>query len=139
MAVLSIIISTVIAVTVVFVLRFLDRDNNSMDKVKRYADNRIAQLDEYFKEQISKLNGLSADLDTHQTAAVAAVKRIEKQIEEFKTISQGFEKQFAAVDNIAAKIDEYGRLLDELMEMTDKVEENLQAVKNESVIVDKLN
>ena len=73
MAVLSIIISTVIAVTVVFILRFLDRDNNSMDKVKRYADNRIAQLDEYFKEQISKLNGLSADLDTHQTAAVAAV------------------------------------------------------------------
>ena len=76
MTVISILISTAIAVAVVFVLRNIDKDNNSMDKVKRYADNRIGQLDEYFKEQVQKLNGLSADLDTHQTAAVAAVKRI---------------------------------------------------------------
>ena len=139
MTLLAILISTAVAVAVVFVLHSLDRENNSMNKVKHYADSRINQLDEYFKEQTSKLNGLSAEWDAHHTSAAAAVKRIEKQIADFQNISQNFDGQFDAVTNIAKKVDAYGKAIHELMEMTDRVEENLQAVKKESVIVEKLN
>ena len=52
MTLLAILISTAVAVAVVFVLHSLDRENNSMNKVKHYADSRINQLDEYFKEQL---------------------------------------------------------------------------------------
>ena len=139
MTILAILISTAVAVAVVFVLHTLDKENNSMNKVKHYADSRINQLDEYFKEQISKLNGLSAEWDAHHTTAAAAVNRIEKQIADFKQISSGFDSQFEAVSNISKKVDAYGRALQELMEMTDRVEENLQAVKKESAVVDRLN
>ena len=132
MTLLAILISTAVAVAVVFVLHSLDRENNSMNKVKHYADSRINQLDEYFKEQTSKLNGLSAEWDAHHTSAAAAVKRIEKQIADFQNISQNFDGQFDAVTNIAKKVDAYGKAIHELMEMTDRVEENLQAVKKET-------
>ena len=92
MTVLSIVISSAIAIAVVILFRHMDRDNNSMDKVKKYTDNRIAGLDSYFKEQSEKLNGLSAELDTRQTKAFATIKNLERQIEEFRNISVGFEK-----------------------------------------------
>lgn len=139
MTVLSILISTIVAVAVVLVLRSMDRENNSMNKVKHYTDSRINQIDEYFSSRSSNLDALSADLETHQTSAIAAVNRLEKQIEEFKLMSRSFEEQFAKVDNISKKIDEYGHALGELMDMTDRVEENLVAVKKESVVVEKLN
>jgi len=136
---ISSLVAAVIAVVAVLVLRKFDRDNNQMDKVKRYADKRLADFDEYFKMRGQALDGLSADLETRQAGAVAAVHRLEKQVEEFKKISSGFDDRFRAVDEIGAKINAYGRSLGELMEMTEKVEQNLENVKKESVIIDKLN
>jgi chromosome segregation ATPase len=135
---LATLISVTVSVAVIFIVRQLDKDNNSLDKVKRYADKRQADFDVYFKEQVQKLSGLSADLDTHQTAAGAAVKRLEKQTDEFRSMSSGFEKNFDSIETINNRIASYDKSLGELVAMTGKVEENLQKVRAESVIVDKL-
>ena len=81
--VLEVFISVAISVAVIFLFRALDRDNNNMGKITRYVNKRMDDFDDYFKGQHDKLNGLSADLDTHQTTAIAAVKRLEQQGEDF--------------------------------------------------------
>ncbi len=139
MWVISSLVSAVISVAVVLVLKSFDKQNNSMDKVRTYANNRIKEFDNYFKIQDETLVGLRAELETKQTECVAAIHRIEKQIEQFKEISRSFDKEFAAVDEIGAKINAYGRAMNELMEMTARVEQNLENVRKESVIIDKLN
>ena len=129
MSILSVLISSFVAVAAVLVFRALDKEKNSMDKVKRYADSRKLQFDEYFQEQITKRAGLTADIDTKKTTMVATINRVEKQIEEFHKVEQNFDGQFSAISNIEKKLNEFQNGLEELNEMTEKVEENLSAVK----------
>ena len=136
MGVLEVFISVAISVAVIFLFRALDRDNNNMGKITRYVNKRMDDFDDYFKGQHDKLNGLSADLDTHQTTAIAAVKRLEQQVEDFRKISSGFEKQFSAVDAIGQKINAYSKVINELMDMTTRVEENLENIRKESAVID---
>ena len=134
----AVLLSVVASVAVVLVSRNLGRDNNSMDKVRRYADKRIGEGQEFFDQQVKNLNSLKASLETQQTLAVAAVKKLEEQISAFEGERENFKKQFNEVNSIGQKIEAYGSLLNELMEMTANVEENLVRVKKESGIIDKL-
>ena len=136
--VLSIFIATAISVSVVFLFRTLDRDNNSMEKITRYAKKLMGDFDEYFKKQKEQLNVVSADLQTQQTMASAAVKRLAQQTDEFKRASAGFDEQFAAVDTIGRQLESYNGVLNELMDMTTRVEENLEHIRKESNIIDDL-
>ena len=136
--VLSIFIATAISVSVVFLFRTLDRDNNSMEKITRYAKKLMGDFDEYFKKQREQLNVVSADLQTQQTMASAAVKRLAQQTDEFKRASAGFDEQFAAVDTIGRQLESYNGVLNELMDMTTRVEENLEHIRKESNIIDDL-
>ena len=135
----AVLLSVVASVAVVLVSRNLDRDSNSMDKVRRYADKRIEEGRVFFDQQVKNLNSLSASLDTQQTMAVAAVKKLEDQIAAFENERENFKNQFNEVNSIGQKIEAYGSLLNELMEMTANVEENLVRIKKESGIIDKLN
>ena len=81
-----------------------------MEKVRRYANGRIEEFDRYFKGQAQELNGVSAELETRQNTATAAVKRLEN----------------------------YESVMNELLEMTARAEENLEVLKNETRIIDDL-
>ncbi len=136
--VLSVFIPTAIAVAVIFLFRSLDRENNSMGKITNYVKRKMGECDAYFAGQKDHLEGLKADLDTRQTTAAAAVKRLEQQIEDFKQMSSGFDRHFSAVDAIGEKIASYGTVINELMDMTARVEENLDHIRKESDVIDKI-
>ncbi|MDE7226818.1 MAG: hypothetical protein K2N31_00645 [Treponemataceae bacterium] len=136
MTVLSVFIPTAIAVAVIFLFRSLDKENNSMGKITNYVKRKMGECDAYFAGQTEHLEGLKADLDTRQTTAAAAVKRLEQQIEDFKRMSSGFERHFSAVDAIGEKIASYGTVINELMDMTARVEENLAHIRDESDVID---
>ena len=51
MIVLGIIVSVVLSAALSVGLRRMDRNENSMEKIKRYADKRESEFDEYFKKQ----------------------------------------------------------------------------------------
>ena len=109
-----------------------------MQKVRNYADRRIDELDSYFRERAQGFDTLQADLETHQAQANAAVKRLEEYIKSYTEQAVGFEKQFATVDAIDKKINAFSSAVGELMEMTERVEENLDRIRKESLIVDKV-
>ena len=49
MSIITIIISAAIAAGISYLLHVLDKDNNSMEKVKRYADKRLTEFNQYFQ------------------------------------------------------------------------------------------
>ena len=137
-ALVIIIIAVVFSCLFSFVLRMIDKDNNSMEKVKRYADKRKADFDVYFADKVKQLKIHSAELDGEQQQAVAAVNRLEKQIGVFNEMIASLEKDTNAVHDIHEKILKYGNQITDLSKMTSAVEENLLKIKNESNFVGKV-
>ena len=136
---IGIIISVIVSTVVSAIISRLGRNENSMEKIKRYADNRQAGFDTYFEEQKNKLNLLASDLETKDIQAKAAVKRMQVQIDECDKIRSSFEAPVSAIQNIEEKIKSYDNALSELMEMTKAVEVNLDSVKKESQVIEKVN
>lgn len=139
MNILSILVSTAITFIIVFIFRNLDRDSNTLAKVRKYADSRLAEFNTYFAERSRGLTSTGADLDTKQTQAVAAVKRLEKQLDDFHQMIATMDGSINTVNQLEDKIKSYSALLTNLTEMTANVEENLVRVRKESGIVDQLN
>ena len=136
-----IIIIIAVAVSAVFTiaLKLIDKDKNSMEKVKRYADKRLGEFETYFGEKAKQIKMHSAELDGQQQQAVAAVKKLEIQIDEFKEMIHSLEKDTGAVHSIEEKINAYGSKIETLSEMTSAVEENLNKIKAESNYISKVN
>ncbi|MBO4547405.1 MAG: hypothetical protein J5700_07505, partial [Treponema sp.] len=76
MEIFLVIIAVLISSGVAFALRMADRDNNSMDKVKRYADKRQEDLGKFIDARFQALRAAAAELETKKDQAVATVKRL---------------------------------------------------------------
>ena len=87
MSFLTLFLAAAIAAGISYALHVIDRDNNSLEKVKRYADKRLSEADEYFQRQTKNLTSCTANLETKYMQATAAVKRLESQIEEFRKMT----------------------------------------------------
>ena len=138
MSVITIIISAAIAAGISYLLHILDKDNNSMEKVKRYADKRLAEFNQYFQTERKTLDEASAEIETRQAQASAAIRRFEEQISQFKKMTENLQADSNAVHNIEEKITDYDKVVSDLIQMTARVEENLENVKKESLVIDKL-
>ena len=104
MSIITILISAAIAAGISYLLHFLDKDNKSMEKVKRYADNRLAEFNKYFQEKEKSLTESSAEISTRQAQAAAAVKRFEDQLTQFKKMTENLKSDSDAVNEIEEKI-----------------------------------
>ncbi len=134
----TILISATLSAVFCIIFKMMGKDNNSMEKVRRYADRRQSEFETYFAEKVKQLKLHSAELDGQQQQAVAAVNRLDKQIGAFKEMIVSLQKDTDAVHSIEAKINAYGEKISSLSEMTDAVEENLERIKQESNYVGKV-
>lgn len=137
--ILGIVIAVVLSAIVSVVIQQTGKNENSMEKVKRYANQRQAEFDEYFEKQMESIKLLANDLDTKDIQVKAAIKRMQMQIDECRQTTENFENPVQNIENIKNKIEAYDKVLQNLMEMTAAVEQNLDSVKKEALVVDKVN
>ena len=138
MIVVGIVIAVLLSAVVSVVIQQTFRSDTSMEKIKRYTSQKQAELDEYFAQQAKGLQGLKADLDTKQIEVRAAVKRMQAQIAEAAKTTESFKSPTENIEKIKDGIAAYENSLNELMEMTGALELNLDSVKRESSIVQKV-
>ena len=135
---IAVLISVVISLAISMYFHGLARDNNSMEKVRKYADKRTGDLNDLYKAIEDKFKLLITEFHTHQAQANAAIKLLKAQNEEFSNKIATFDSSINAIKKMEAEINNYSRLLNDLNDMTGKVEENLLRIQKESVIVDKI-
>ena len=116
MNIVTILIATAVAAAISVVIRKIDKDNNTMGNVKRYADKRQSELDAYLQEQTKKLTSAGAELETTRVQAVAAIKRLEKERDSFLQKAGELQKYQSTVDAAEAKITGYDKALASLAE-----------------------
>ncbi len=116
-------------VALLAVYRFMDRNNRSLEKVKKYADKLKDDLGAFVEQRHITLKDYAIELDVRQKAAKEVLGRV-------KEIEDSLNSRAQALDAVGKRIAEYDAVLDELMGMTERADENLRRIKEESEFAD---
>ncbi|MDR1058096.1 MAG: hypothetical protein LBL43_00985 [Treponema sp.] len=121
-----------IVILVLILYRHLDRQNRTLDKVRKYADRLKEDLAAFVAEREGAVKDYGIDLQVKQDSAKELMKRL-----------QITDKELAEKAEAVARIDErlnaYDASLGELFRMTGRVEENLNRIRDESAFVEGVN
>lgn len=105
--------------------RQFDKNNRSLDKVRKYGERLKEDLASFVAERESAVKDYAVELDVQQKAAKELLKRLVLTEEDLGA-------KAAAVAKIDERISAYDSSLDELMRLTARVQENLDRIKEES-------
>jgi chromosome segregation ATPase len=124
-------LSIVIVLIILIIYRQIDRNNRSLEKVKRYSDKMKDELAKSVEERTSDLKDLAIELQVNMKAGKEVLKRV-------RDVEEGLNERAQGIDEIRNKIDGYDHALEELVGMTARVDENLKRIQAESLFVDKV-
>ncbi len=128
---ISDIIVLLVVVVILAVYRQLDRNNRSLEKVKRFVERVQGEMDEIVAEKVTMLKDIGIEVDVHQKAAKEVLKRI-------NSIEEDLNSRTDSLEAIGTRLTEYEQALDQLMNLTQRTEENISRVRDESEYVDKV-
>jgi hypothetical protein len=114
----------IVLITLVL-FRQLDKNNRSLDKVRKYGERLKEDLAAFVAEREAAVKDYAIELDVQQKAAKELLKRLVITEEDLAA-------KAAAVTKIDERISAYDASLAELMNMTARVQENLNRIKEES-------
>lgn len=120
---LGIVIATLVA------WRFLDRDNRSLEKVKKLGDRLQGELGAYVDRRAEDLKQYAIDLDVRNKSAKEVLRRLQ-------SAEEGLNARAADIATIRTRIGEYDEALARLMDMSARVDENLARIQAESEFTD---
>ena len=131
------IITAAVCLIMLIVFRRLDKKNRSIEKVKKFTDKILADFEDTFKNRVMQLENAGSELDVKQIQALAAVKKLEQEKAHFEESAADFSARTAQLDDVKNRILSYENVINELLEMTERVEENLEKIRKHSAFVDK--
>ncbi|MCK4542694.1 MAG: hypothetical protein KAU17_10720, partial [Spirochaetales bacterium] len=123
------VITILIVILILAMYRQMDRNNRSLEKVKKFADKMKDQLDEFVDGKTIDLKNLGIELDVHQKTAKEILKRITH-------IEEDFTQRTSDLEVVARRVDEYEQGLQGIVTMTGRVDENLKRLQKESEFID---
>ncbi len=132
------IITLCISLVLIILFRQLDKNNRSIEKVKKFGDKLKADLELFIKERTAALQESSIALDVQQAKAVAAVKRLESIREDLARKEAEVVERTKAVADLGKQFDSYDKTVRQLLEMTAHAETNLGRITAESDFADSL-
>ncbi len=125
------IITLLVVVIILAIYRQLDKNNRSLEKIKRYSEKIKDELDAYVDSKTVEVKNFAIELDVHQETGKAILNRISKAEDHLESRASYIEKMYE-------RINEYDKALDELTQMTLRVQDNLDRLHEESEFVDKV-
>ncbi len=123
------VLTLAIVLIILAVYRQLDKDNRSLEKVKKFADRMKDEIGAYVDDKSRDMQNLAIELDVHQKTAKEILSRL-------NSAESALAERSGAFEEVSAHIAGYDAALKELGEMTGKVEENLKRIASESEFVD---
>ncbi|MDR1575604.1 MAG: hypothetical protein LBS37_06320 [Treponema sp.] len=110
--------------------RYLDKNNRSLDKVRKYADKCKEDIAAYTEQKSAAIKDFGIALEVERKAAAELMRHIHTLTNE----------ELAEKAQVIARIDEriqaYDSSMEELIKMTGRVQENLDRIRDESAFVE---
>ncbi len=124
-------LSIVVVLVILIIYRQIDRNNRSLDKVKRFSDKMKGELASSVDEKTAEMKNLAIELQVNMKAGKEVLKRV-------REVEDGLNDRAQGIDEIRNRINSYDHALEELVSMTTRVDENLKRIQSESLFVDKV-
>jgi chromosome segregation ATPase len=118
-----------IVVLVLILFRQLDRNNRTLEKMRKYGERLKSELTEFVAQKEAAVRDYGVDLDVRQKQAKELMNRIQLSDDSLAAKAE-------AVANLNEKIRVYDSTLGELVRMTVRVQENLNRIQDESSFVE---
>jgi len=119
-----------IVILALIFFRLLDRSNRSMSGIRKNLDKWKDDIYTFAKVQGEAIKNYRVDLDVEQKAAKGLLQRIQN------ITSEELSQKVQALTQIDDRIRDYDASLEELIQMTGRVQENLSRIKDESAFVE---
>ncbi|MBI9103326.1 MAG: hypothetical protein JEY99_12990 [Spirochaetales bacterium] len=124
------IITLVIVILILAIYRQLDRNNRSLEKIRRYSDKITEELDKFIDTKTVDVKNLAVELEVHQKTGREILKRI-------SAAEVGLNERGEGIQKISHRIDGYDASINNLIALTGKVDESMKRLQEESEYVDK--
>jgi chromosome segregation ATPase len=122
-------ITLAIVILVLVLFRQFDKGKRSLNMLSKYADKLKDDLAAYAAQKEEAVKSYGVSLDVEQQAARELMKQLQ-------LTDQELADKAAAVAKIDERIHDYDTTLEELVQMTARVQENLGRLKEEAVFVE---
>ncbi|MCL1836818.1 MAG: hypothetical protein FWG46_04640 [Treponema sp.] len=119
-----------IVVLVLIFFRLLDKSNRSLEKARKYAERCKEDIAAFVDEKRELIKGYGIGLEVERKAAAELMRRI--QVLTREELAQKVD----ALSQIDERIRLYDASLEELVQMTGRVQENLNRIRDESSFVE---
>jgi len=114
---------------VLFMNRQFDKNNRSLEKVRKYADKVKDELDKLVRDKKTQIHDLNIDIEVQEKTNREILKRIVQANEDSLSRSEELESFKQRLKDVSGR-------LQELDTLTGNVDENLLRIKKESEYVD---
>ncbi len=118
-----------LVLVILIVFRQLDRNNRSLDKVRKYGERLREELGSFVSGREEAVKDYAVELDVQQKAAKELLKRV-------AAVEDGLAVRAEGIAKIDERIAAYDKALEELIRMTGRAQENLERLKNETEFTD---
>ena len=122
-------ITLVVVLLILVIFRALDRNNRSLEKLKRFSDKITENLSVFVEEKTTQVRDLSLELQ-------ASLKTGREIIARARGVEELLQGKTADTESIQKRLTEYDTALSELTGMSARVDKNLQKLRDESAFVD---
>jgi chromosome segregation ATPase len=119
----------IVVLTLIF-YRQLDLKNRSLERVRKYADKVMGDLNAYAEEKGAAVKDFGIALEVERKSAAELMKRLQALTE------QELAEKAAAITRLEERLHNYDLSMEELAGMTSRVQENLNRVRDESAFVE---
>lgn len=118
-----------VSVLIIFIFRYLDRGNRSLEKAKQFIIRAQENLTNIVEEKAQQLKDLAINIEIYQQSARQAIEQLEASAEDLH-------QRTSHVDDIQNRIDQYDLALKQLVDMTNQAEQNIKGIEQESAYID---
>ena len=122
------VLTLVISTAVVILFRIIDRDNRSLDKLKRYAANLQDEIDGMVDKSIQELKNTALDLEVNARAGRELLDDVSREDSRLTEIQN-------RIDGLENSVKNSETAMDQLSRLTQSVEENMRNLRRESDFV----
>lgn len=109
--------------------RQLDRNNRSLEKLRKYGEKLRDDLSAFVSEREAAVKDYAVELDVQRKSAKELLNRL-------VAVEEGFAARAEGIVKIDERLTAYDNSLEELLRMTARAQENLDRLRDESAFTD---
>ncbi|MGA2975746.1 MAG: hypothetical protein ABSF77_10595 [Spirochaetia bacterium] len=123
------IITLVVVLLILVIYRAVDRNNRSLEKIKRFNDKITENLSTLVAEKTAQVKDLSLELQS-------SLKMGKEILARARGVEEILQSRAGDVETIQKRLSDYDKALAELTAMSGRVDKNLLRIRDESEVVD---